>query len=69
MTTMDYITTLRAVKGLKVQTGSLACLGCGFEHRCSTMGCAILRNAAEHMEAALVNIDHLNELLDEVEQP
>lgn len=65
MTTMDYTTTLQAVKKLKVQTGSLACVGCGYEHNCSLHGCAILRNAAEHMEAALANIDHLNALLDQ----
>ena len=32
---------------LKVETGSLACLGCGTEHDCGTRGCAILRAAAE----------------------
>ena len=62
---MDYLTTLRAVKRMKVETGSMVCLGCGFEHNCSMYGCAILRNAAEHMEAALANIDHLNALLDQ----
>ncbi len=65
MTTMDYMTTLHAVKRMKVETGSIACLGCGFEHHCSINGCAILRNVAEHMEAALANIDHLNALLDQ----
>ena len=43
----------------------MVCLGCGFEHNCSVHGCAILRNAAEHMEAAMANIDHLNALLDQ----
>jgi len=65
LTTMDYLTTLRAVKRMKVETGSMVCLGCGFEHNCSVHGCAILRNVAEHMEAALANIDHLNALLDQ----
>lgn len=68
MTTMDYTTTLRAVKKLKVQTGSLACVGCGYEHNCSLHGCAILRNAAEHMEALLSNYDHLVALLEQKEQ-
>lgn len=68
MTTMDYETTLKALKRLKVETGSLVCLGCGCEHRCSTSGCAILRNAVEHMEAARAKIDHLNGLLDDIEQ-
>lgn len=63
MTTMDYTKTLQALKNLKVQTGSLACLGCGHEYNCSTHGCAILRNAVEHMEAyhpILIDLDVLN---------
>ena len=66
MTTMDYTTTLHALRKLKVQTGSLACLGGGHEHNCSTHGCAILRNAVEHMEAALSNHDHMEALLDKI---
>lgn len=30
---------------LKVETGSLVCLGCGHEHDCSVHGCAIIREA------------------------
>lgn len=52
-TTMDYQKTMRALKRLRVETGSLACFGCGHEHNCSTQGCAILRNAVGLMEAAL----------------
>lgn len=39
-----------ALRRLKVETGSLACLGCGREHNCSTQGCAILREAVEELE-------------------
>ena len=38
---------LRALRRLKVETGSLACFGCGYEHNCSTHGCAILREAID----------------------
>lgn len=38
-----------ALQHLKVETGSLACAGCGHEHNCSTKGCAILREAAERL--------------------
>lgn len=62
LTTMDYQKTVQALKRLRVETGSLACFGCGHEHNCSTQGCAILRNAAAHMEAALANYDHLSAL-------
>ena len=65
---MDYTTTLRAVKGLAVQTGSLACLGCGYEHGCSVHGCAILRNAAEYMEGVLYHYDHMTALLNLMER-
>lgn len=41
---------LEALARLRVETGSLACLGCGQEHNCSTRGCAILRAAADLIE-------------------
>ena len=44
MTTNDL---LQALARLRVETGSLACLGCGREHNCSTKGCRILREAAD----------------------
>ena len=47
MTTDDL---LQALARLRVETGSLACLGCGHEHNCSTHGCRILREAADLIE-------------------
>ena len=41
---------IAALKRLRVETGSLACLGCGHEHSCGTKGCAILREAVEQLE-------------------
>ena len=67
MTTMDFGATLAALRRLRVETGSLVCFGCGHEHNCSTHGCAILRNAVEHMEAALSNYDSLSALADRLE--
>lgn len=43
----ELIATLR---GVAVETGSLLCLGCGYERNCSTHGCNILRRAAERLE-------------------
>lgn len=40
---------IAALRRLKVQTGSLACLGCGHEHNCSTSGCAIIRAAVDEL--------------------
>ena len=40
---------LQALKRLRVETGSLACLGCGHEHDCGVRGCAIIRKAVERL--------------------
>lgn len=45
---------IQALDRLKVQTGSLACLGCGYEHNCSTKGCRILREAVEQLSAPVI---------------
>lgn len=39
-----------ALKRIKVETGSLVCLGCGYENSCGVRGCSILRNAAMQLE-------------------
>ena len=44
MNTKELINSLNR---MKVQTGSLACLGCGHENNCGVHGCAIIREAAE----------------------
>ena len=49
---MPYEELIQALNRLKVQTGSLACLGCGYEHNCSAKGCRILREAAERLGAS-----------------
>ena len=46
MTTNNLI---KALYRLKVETGSIACLGCGHEHNCGIHGCAIIREAAEKL--------------------
>lgn len=44
---------IAALRRLKVQTGSLACLGCGRENNCGIHGCAILRKAIAFVEKKL----------------
>lgn len=43
---------IKALRRLKVNTGAFAlnCLGCGYEHNCSTHGCRVLREAADRLE-------------------
>lgn len=44
---------IAALRRLKVQTGSLACLGCGYEHNCGIHGCRILRETVAWLEQTL----------------
>nr|DAW50344.1 MAG TPA: hypothetical protein [Caudoviricetes sp.] len=46
MTTSELITALQR---LNVETGSIACLGCGHEHNCGIHGCAIIREAVHRL--------------------
>lgn len=50
MTTDELI---KALTRMKSETGSLAdslcCLGCGHEHNCGVHGCAVIREAIEHL--------------------
>lgn len=41
---------IASLRRLKVETGSISCLGCGYEHNCSVHGCRIMRAAAERLE-------------------
>lgn len=40
---------LAALRKMKVQTGSLICLGCGQEHNCGIHGCAIILAAIQEL--------------------
>ena len=47
---MEVNEIISALRRMKVDTGSLVCFGCGYEHNCGTRGCAILREAADTLE-------------------
>lgn len=44
---------LAALRRLKVETGSLVCVGCGYEHNCGIHGCAILQKTIAWLEHTL----------------
>lgn len=50
MSDRELIASLRR---LKVETGSLVCLGCGYEHNCGILGCRILRETVAWLERKL----------------
>lgn len=47
---MEVERILKELHRLKVEIGSLACLGCGHENSCSTKGCVVIRAAIEALE-------------------
>ena len=54
-----------AIRRLKVETGSLACMGCGHAHNCGVSGCAVMREAADR----IVNQStHIAALQQEIEK-
>ena len=42
---------IAALRRMKVETGSLVCWECGHEHSCGIRGCAVMRAAADRLEA------------------
>ena len=52
---------IKGLERLKVQTGSLACLGCGYEHGCGAHGCAILREAERALRAMYKDLQTLGD--------
>lgn len=49
------------LRRMSVETGSLMCLGCGYEHNCSIHGCALLRQAAKTIEKQVAAIEDLRD--------
>ena len=49
------------LRRMSVETGSLMCLGCGYEHNCGIHGCALLRRAVETIERQAAAIEDLRD--------
>ena len=47
---MTITELIKALRRLKVSTGSISCLGCGYEHNCGIHGCAIIREAVHRLD-------------------
>lgn len=55
---------VNALRRLKVETGSLACLGCGHEHNCGIHGCAIMQAAADRLDNQSTHIAALQKEIE-----
>lgn len=56
---------MRALRRLRVETGSLACAGCGHEHNCGIHGCAIIRGAGNLIDSQRALIQALKQANDD----
>ena len=61
MTNEEIVKWLRSNK---VETGSLLCLGCGYEHHCIVHGCAVMRAAADAMENLMTENSALHQIAE-----
>ena len=61
MTNEEIVKWLRSNK---VETGSLLCLGCGYQHHCSVHGCAVMRAAADAMENLMTENAALHQIAE-----
>lgn len=57
---------VNAIRRLKVETGSLACMGCGHEHNCGVSGCAIMREAADRIANQSTHIAALQQKIEKL---
>lgn len=48
---MENFVIIDALKRMRVETGSLVCLGCGHEHNCGIKGCAVINAAINEIVA------------------
>ena len=65
---METNELVKALNRLKVETGSLVCLGCGHEHNCGVHGCAVLRETVGLLENQERQIQTLKAALSAMEQ-
>ena len=47
---MQIENIIKSLRRMAVNTGTLNCLGCGFEHNCGIHGCRVLREAADKLD-------------------
>ena len=55
-----------AIRRLKVETGSLACMGFGHEHNCGVSGCAVMREAADRIANQSTHIAALQQEIEKL---
>ena len=57
---------VNAIRRLKVETRSLACIGCGHGHNCGVSGCAVMREAADRIANQSTHIAALQQEIEKL---
>ena len=57
---------VNAIRRLKVETGSIACMGCGHARNCGVSGCAIMREAAGRIANQRTHIAALQQEIEKL---
>ena len=57
---------VNAIRRLKMETGSLACMGCGHTRNCGVSGCAIMREAAGRIANQRTHIAALQQEIEKL---
>lgn len=57
---------VNAIRRLKVETGSLACMGCGHENNCGVSGCAVMREAADRIANQSTHVAALQQEIEKL---
>lgn len=63
---MESQDLVNAIRRLKVETGSLACMGCGHKRNCGVSGCAIMREAADRIANQSTHIAVLQQKIEKL---
>lgn len=66
MAEVNRVQVIKELRRLKVETGSLACIGCECEDGCSINGCAIIGAAIRHLRVS--NLDTGSQATDSLGQ-
>lgn len=66
MPLMNREQVIKGMRRLKVETGSLACIGCEYEDGCSLNGCAIIGAAIRYLRVS--NLDTVPQATDSLGQ-
>lgn len=61
LTVLEHKELTAQLRRMSVETGSLMCLGCGYEHNCGIHGCALLRQAVKTIENQAAAIEDLRD--------